>query len=322
MFRNLKNLIAQFRTNPDAVRLRGHAFRGGVWLGSGSMVAQVFRFARNIVLTRLLAPDAFGLMAIVLSISSIMDNFTEIGIKEAILQNPNGAEPRYVNSAWWLSFGRSLGLYAVAFFCAPWVGRFYANPELVPLTRTALLSVVFIGAMSARGFVALKNMDFKRWTAIQYGSNIGGTLLTIGLTFFLRSVWALAIGFVAEYALLCLFSFVLCPFLPRFSIDSAAAKDLLQFSKGIFGLSFLNLVFARTDVFVLGKLLPASQLGVYTIATYLAQVPAGFALALLGQILMPMYSKIQGENARINRILGLVTSAIAALLMPAFMFAL
>jgi O-antigen/teichoic acid export membrane protein len=313
-------IISRIRSYVGGGPLRAKAMRGGAWLGLGSITAQVFRFSRNILLTRLLAPESFGVMAIVLSVSSMMDTFTEIGIKEAIIQNANGHEDGYVNSAWWLSFVRSLFIYGLVFIFAPQVASFYHNAALTSLMRIALLSVVFNGAMSPRAFVALKLMNFRKWTVIQYGSNIAGTLLTIGLTFVLRNVWALAIGFAAEYAVLCLASYILCPFRPSYRINKDAARELLRFSKGVFGLSFLNLIFARTDIFVLGRMISADQLGIYTIATYLAQVPASFVMNWLAQILMPMFSLLKEDYARINDTLAKVTSAIVVLFMPALIF--
>jgi O-antigen/teichoic acid export membrane protein len=294
--------------------------RGGAWLGTGSTVEQVFRFVRNMVLTRLLAPEAFGLMAIILSISSAVDTFTEIGVREAIIQNPKGHEDRYVNSAWWLSLSRSLGLYVLVFISAPWIAHFYNNQEMTRLVRVALLSIVFVGATSSKAFVALKEMQFKRWAIIQHGGGLCGSVITLTLALFIRGVWALAIGFALENLIRCVVSYVICPFRPKLEIDKDSAKDLLTFSKRVFGLSFLNLVFGRTDVFVLGRLYPAAELGIYTMGIYLVQVPAGFVMNMLGQVLMPTFAQLQHDHRRTNQLLARVTSIVILLALPALVF--
>src|ERR1019366_5907257 len=76
----------------------------------------------------------------------------------------------------------------------------------------------------------------------------------VALSFFLRDVWALAIGFGSENAFRCLLSYILYPGLPSLGWENHAIRDLYRFSKQAFGLSFLNLIFSRTDIFVLGKL--------------------------------------------------------------------
>jgi lipopolysaccharide exporter len=300
--------------------LATRAMRGGAWLGAGSTAEQLFRFARNMLLTRLLAPEAFGLMAIILSISSAVDTFTEIGVREAIIQNPRGQEDRYVNSAWWLSLSRSLSLYVLVFISAPWIARFYNNQEMTRLVRVALLGIVFVGATSSRAFVALKEMQFKRWAIIQHGGGVCGSLITLTLAFFIRGVWALAIGFALENLIRCVTSYVVCPFRPKMQIDRESLKDLLTFSRRVFGLSFLNLVFGRADVFVLGRLYPAAELGVYVMAVYLVQVPTGFIMGMLGQVLMPTFAQIQGDHRRMNRVLARVTSVVILLMVPCLVF--
>jgi teichuronic acid exporter len=157
--------------------------------------------------------------------------------------------------------------------------------------------------MSPRAFVALKRLDYKHWAMLQYGSSIAGTLITIMLAFAIRNVWALAIGFAAEYAVLCLLSYALFPFRPDIAFQRRSSQELLQFSKGVFGLSFLNLIYVRADVLVLGKLIPPDQLGIYAIAIYLAQAPAVFLLNYQGEILMPVFSHLQREPRATNAVL-------------------
>lgn len=300
--------------------LRAKVFRGGVWLGIGSFVEQLCRFARNMILARLLAPDAFGTMAIVLSAGSVADVLTEIGIREAVIQNPRGDEVDYLNAAWWLALGRGIPLYSAIFILAPWIARFYRNAELTPLLRVTLLSIMFYSLISPGIYRALKQMKFRQWAAINHGGGICGVLFTVLLGFFIRDVWALVLGYVAEGVSRCLLSYIICPYLPSIRLDKKAARQLLRFSKGLFGLSFLNLIFIRTDIFVLGKLYSSAELGLYAMAVYLAQTPTSFLMNMLGQTLLPSFSQVQGDNARINRILQQVTSLIVLLSMPTIVF--
>jgi O-antigen/teichoic acid export membrane protein len=272
------------------------------------------------ILARLLAPEAFGTMAIVLSSASVIQAFTDIGVRDALIQNPRGSEPEYADAAWWLSFGRSLGIYAVLFFASPWIAVFYRNPQLTSLLRVAITSIILEGMMSARAYVALKEMKFPRWAVIYHGGGICGVVITLILSFHLRDVWALVLGSVAEGAARCALSYIICPYFPSIKPDREALRELLKYSRRVFGLSFLNLIFTRTDIFVLAKMFSATQLGLYAMASYLAQTPASFIINLEAQILMPTFSHIQGQKDRINQILLRVTSLIVLLGMPALAF--
>jgi O-antigen/teichoic acid export membrane protein len=96
-------VLEQFRIAVNHVllgeNLRAKAARGGMWLGSGSAAEQVTRFARNILLARLLAPSAFGAMAIVLSSSSLIASLSDVGIWPAVIQNPRGGNKAFLNAA-------------------------------------------------------------------------------------------------------------------------------------------------------------------------------------------------------------------------------
>ena len=297
--------------------LKAKVLRGGTFLGAGSLLEQLARFARTMILVRLIAPEAFGMMAVVLSTASVVDTLTDLGAREAVVQHREGDEPRYLYAAWWLTLARGLALYIVIFATAPLVSRFYGNVELSGLLRVALLSLVFGSSFSPSVNRAIKRMEFSRLAMISHGGAIFGIAITITMSIFVRNVWALAIGYCSENASRCILSYVLLPSVPKQWISREAFREVTKFSKGMFGLSFLNLIFSRADVFVLGKVCSASDLGIYTLAIYLVQTPVSFVMNLLGQTLLPAFSQISEDSQRTSRILYRVQSAIIGLGMPA-----
>lgn len=288
--------------------LRAKATRGAAFLGGGSVAEQAIRFARNMVLTRLLAPDAFGAMAIVMSSAAIVGTLTDVGLGSAVVQNSRGGETAYFNAGWWMGMGRAISMYVVIFTMAPWVAHFYGNAELSALLRVTMLGTLFDGALSPRSILLQKDMKFGRWMVLNNGGAICGVVLTVILSFVLRDVWALAIGYCSENFFRCVLSYILCPGLPLLRWDRHAMQDLFRFSKASFGLAFLNLVFSRTDVFVLGKLYSTTALGFYVMAVALVQTPSSFVTTILGQSLFPAIAHVQADRERVNRILTEVTS--------------
>jgi len=300
--------------------LKAKVFRGGAWLGAGSVAEQATRFGRNMILTRLLAPEAFGEMAIILSACSVIHTIMDIGVKESLIQNPRGSEKEYIGAAWWMAFGRSASFWAILSVIAPFIAKFYGNPELTPLFRVSAIGVLFEGAISSRAYVAIREMKFRKWAIINHGGAIAGVIVTLILSFLIRDVWALVLGYGAETVGRFALSFIVCPYLPPLRLPMAAIKDLLVYSRRAFGLSLLNLIFARADIFVLAKMFSPAELGLYTMAIYLVQTPTSFIMNLLGQTLLPTFAQIQNDRARINRILIQVTSALALVGMPVIFF--
>jgi lipopolysaccharide exporter len=296
--------------------LKAKVFRGGIWLGTGAFTQQLVKFGRNLLLTRLLAPEAFGLMALAMSASTILHSMTDIGVKEAIIQHPRGSEHNYAVAAWWLAFGRSVLLYAAFFTLAPYIARFYAIPQLSPLLRIVTLSVIFEGAFSSGVYLAVKKMNFSRWAIFTHGGGILGSILTIVLSFLIRGVWALAIGVLFEAVFCCILSYIVCPYPAALIFDGKAIRELLKFSKGLFGLSFLNFIFSRVDVVVMAKLFSPTALGFYVMAVNLVQTPASFGMNMLGQTMLPTLAHVQNDDRRMNRILLQVWSFITVLGVP------
>ena len=296
--------------------LRAKATRGGAWMGGGMVAEQASRFARNMILTRLLAPSAFGAMAIVMSSSAIIGALTEVGVKQAVVQNLRGAQKEYLNAGWWMGLGRALIMYGLVFALAPWVAHFYGVADLSALLRVTLLGALFEGLMSPRSILAQKELKFGRWMAITNGGAICGVMLTVLLSFLFRDVWALAIGFASENAFRCILSYFLYSGFPSLDWDRQAVRELYRFSREAFGLSFLNLIFTRTDVFVLGKLYSTTELGLYTMGIALVLTPSSFITTMMGQTLFPAFAHVQNDKERVNRILREVTSWLILLGLP------
>jgi PST family polysaccharide transporter/lipopolysaccharide exporter len=304
----------------NADNLKSKVFRGGVWIGGGQIADQAARFGRNMILTRLLAPESFGVMAIILSAISVIQSFTDIGVREGLVQHKSGDHDDYVNAAWWLALSRGFALAMVVVIAAPYVARFYQNASLTGFLRVASIAIILEGALSPRSHVAMKHMKFGKLAAISGLGGLCGTFVTITLGFLLHNTWALVLGVCSESAAKCILSFVLCPYLPMLRWNREAGSQLMHFSRGLFGLSFLNLVFARADIFVLAKILSASSLGYYSMAVYLIQNPASFIITVLGQILLPFFSQIRDNIGRTNRVLGQILASIGILGLPTIAF--
>lgn len=316
----MMNFIKNFKLLYLGESLKSRILRGGIWFGTGSLIENAIRFLRNMILARLLDPRDFGLLAIVLAVNTAFESFTELGIKEAIVQDQNGSKQTYLNGAWWLAFIRGTGLFILALIVAPWVSHFYDSPELLPIMRLAFLSIIFNGAVSAKAYVALKEMNFKRWVWISQGGGILGVVTAIVLTFFFKNVWALVLGFVVESVARCFLSYIICPFLPSFKFERIHLQSLWGFASGMFGLPVLFFIYSQADIFVVGKLLSKNELGLYSLVASLAQIPSMAISVFINPIMMPVFSKIKGENEKINLGIVKITSLIAFLGFPVFVF--
>ncbi|MEA3224546.1 MAG: oligosaccharide flippase family protein, partial [Planctomycetota bacterium] len=240
--------------------IKARSARGVAALSVGTVVERGLRLIRNMILTRILAPDEFGLMAIINVVAMALEAFMEVGVKQSVIQNKQGADADYMNVAWWMQAIRGLCLYGIAILLTPWISSFYGKPELLKLLRFAFIAVALRGFISPRAFVLEKEYKFGRVVFLTQGSAILGTVIALAAALVVRSVWALVFGFVAESFLLCVLSYVFAPFLPKFEINRKCLAELMRFARGMFGLAILTVVARESDILVLGRIVTETQL--------------------------------------------------------------
>ncbi len=292
------NVSSQGKGQPCGRDLLARCLRAGSILAVSSGVAQGARLLRNIILARILAPDQFGLMALVLAASLLFESLTEVGIRQAIVQSRRGDTLGYLNAAWWFSATRGVLLYALGVWSSPWIAAFYEEPGLTPLLQVAFLTMAFSGFTSPRLYVLEKRLEFGKYVWITQGAGLAGTLISLLMVTVFPNVWALVIGFVGEAVSRCLASFVFCPMRPRLLFDQASARELLRFSRGMIGLPLLTFVVMQADVFVLGKVCSRDDLGMYTLALSLAQTPVTLFSRVVQPLILPVLSEAQDDLPR------------------------
>jgi len=183
--------------------------------------------------------------------------------------------------------------------------------------------MIFNGLTSPRVYVLEKKLQFGKYVLLTQGSGLLSTLLTIGLAFYLRNVWALVIGLVAEAAVRCVLSFVLCPLSPKISIDRESLKELLNFARGMLGLSLLAVFVRQMDVIVLGKMVSGpGLLGVYYLALQLADQPVQLFDRIVGRVLLPAFAEKQDNKESICRAMLAIARATGVFGIPLLAFAI
>lgn len=306
----------------DPVRhgsLKQRAKRSAVIVVISQFVGQFLRLASNLVLTRLLVPEHFGLMAMVNIFIAGINMFSDIGIRPSIVQNKRGDDPAFLNTAWTMQVIRGFCIWAVACLIAYPIGRWqWLYPEMPMLTvllPVAGFSAVIMGFQSTKVFTAGRHVMLGREMAMQLGCNFVGLCAMALLAYIYRNVWSLVFGTLIIGALNSLFSHIVFPGPNnRFAWDRECLGELVRFGKWVF-LGTVVLFFANNlDRLLLGKLISADTLGVYSIAFMLATTPSTLIKRFGNKVVFPVISRKQdidradltGKLLRNQKRLGLV----------------
>lgn len=300
--------------------LKAKVVQGAIALGIGKVAGGGLKFVRYMLLARLLTPGEFGQMAIVSLVAMAFQSFTEVGVRQSVIQNKRGAEYEYLNASFWLQAVRGLGLFAAGMVLAPFISNFYDMPDLPSLLRVSFLSIVFWGFISPRAHLLEKEYKFGWAVILKQGSSILGTIITVALAFFIGNVWSLVLGFTAEAALMCLLSYLLVPFMPSLRVDKKCLGELMRFARGMFGLPILAMISFQTDIMVLGKMVPKEDLGMYSLAATLAYTPVEWFTHIINPVLLPAFAQKQDNRKSLCRAVLKVTRTTAIFGVPLIAF--
>lgn len=302
------NLLERARARfPGRQGLGARAARAGIWgvveIGLGNLL----RLAGNLVMTRLLVPEAFGLMAMVTVIQIALVMFTDLGVTQSVVRSPRGDEPRFLRVAWTVQALRSLGIallvVAAAGLLALFAPRFappgsvYADPVLPALVAVSSLLLVLKGLESTNASLADRRLQLGRLALVALTGQALGLVVMVGFALVHPSVWALLWGGLFGGAVTTVLTHLVFAG-PRMAPawDADIAEELWRFGRNILGASALGFFANNADRLILGGLLGIRDFGFYVIAATWALLFVTIVEKLAGQVGLATLSEARRER--------------------------
>ena len=291
MKQRLENVRAAVMNDSQSASLGSRATRSGVWIGGGFVIQRGLQFASNLILTRLLFPEAFGLMALCSVFLVGLGMFSDLGLKPAIIRDPRGNEPDFLNTAWTIQVIRGFVLFICGCLLAYPISVIYDQPILVPLLAVLSITAAISGFTSIKMTTAERDLDFKSVTFIMIASQIVHILSMVILAYYWFSVWALAVGsIVSAFTSLVMGHVVLRGHQHRLKLDPSSAKSLVHFGKWIFLSTIVTFLGGEGLRAIQGGFVSPSEFGILAIAYTIAAIPIELATKLTTSVGLPALS--------------------------------
>lgn len=282
--------MKQIATAFKGSNLRARVMRSSALTVGGFGASQIIRLASNLILTRLLFPEAFGMMALIMVFIQGLYQFSDVGVGPAIMQSKRGDDPRFLNTAWTIQAGRGVLLWIAACILAYPMAAIYGEPQLMQLLPVAALTLVIQGFNPTRRMLANRHLQLGRVTIIDVVTQLSGIISAVALAYLTQSVWALVFSsIISALVQLALFWIFLEGHRDRFEWERPAAQELINFGKWIFLSTLAGFLFNQADKMLLGKYLPLDQFGVYNIGFFLASFPLLLGVNVTHKLLIPLY---------------------------------
>lgn len=264
-------------------------------LGQGG--AQGLRLVGNLILSRLLFPEAFGLMAIVRLLQSTLQMVSDVGIQANVVRHERGDDSSFLNTAWTIQVVRGAGLWLLGIAAALPLANFFEQPELALLIPVAASTAFILGFQSTKVMTLVRKIALGRVALIDFSSSLLGLIAMVSLALVKPSVWALVVGALVAATVRMLLTHCALPGTGnRFGWDRRAARDIISFGKWILLGTAIGFFATRLDVVLLGKLLPMDVLGVYSIGILITGVPREVIFRISRLVLEPVFASAHLES--------------------------
>jgi len=277
--------------------LKSKSIKAFIWDFSGKMATQGTGFIVTIFLARLLGPEDFGLIAMIMVIVGIAQVFTDIGLGGALIQRRRVLQLHY-SSVFYFNIIVGTILTLVTFFSAPLIGDFYNNQKLVPLTQVISLSFIINAFSSVQSTKLRKELNYAALTKVRFIASLFSGIVGIYLAFYGAGVWSL-VGQLLSLGII--YNTLIWPvsqWTPSFQFSFKALKQLWGFGFRMFLSGLLDAIFTRLDFIIIGKFFTPLTLGYFQRAKSLNLMIAQYSAGSLMTILFPVLSKIQNDLPR------------------------
>ncbi|WP_155322052.1 lipopolysaccharide biosynthesis protein [Desulfosarcina ovata] len=261
---------------------------------------RIVQFVIGIILARLLTPSDFGLVGMLVIFMAIAQTFLDSGFGSALIQR---SQITQLDKSSIFYFNIIIGGVAAGFLCgiAPWIAEFYHQSILTKLLR--VLSMVLL--VNAFGLVQrallTRDIDFRTQTKITLISSFVSGMIGIGMALLGFGVWSLAFQQIANAASNVVLLWFFRRWRPTWQFSIQSLREMFGFGSKLLASGLLNSLFDNIYLIVIGRLFSPADLGFFTRAKNLQQLPSQTLSGMVSRVAFPVFSSIQKDRDRIKR---------------------
>lgn len=268
--------------------------KGAVWTIGAYGFTVCLRFFSNVVLSRLVVPEVFGLMMVLNTLKMGAELMTDVGIGQNIVRSANAEKQSFQNTAWTIQFVRGLAIFGLLSLAAYPLARLYEIP--MSAIELSALAVLVAGTASTSVYYLQRHMDIKRYNIFELVCDILQAVLVVGLAFLSPTIWSLIAANILAAGLRAALSYGLPHARNRFEWHGDHAREIISFGKWMFLSSLLAFLCMNFDRLYLAQAIPLAVVGIYAISRTIAEIPAALAARLGHQLIFPLIAASQAGS--------------------------
>ncbi len=270
-----------------------------IWRLAERFGAQGVAFVVSIVLARLLAPEAYGTIALVTVFTQILNVFIDSGFGNALIQKKD-ADDLDFSTVFYFNIAICVLLYLGMFLAAPMIAKFYNDASLISVVRVLSLTLVISGVKNVQQAYVSRTMQFKRFFFATLGGTIGAAVIGIAMAYFGFGVWALVAQQIFNATVDTLILWITVKWRPKWMFSWRRLKGLFSFGWKLLASSLLDTVYNDLRQLIIGKMYTKTDLAQYNRGKQLPDLLVNNIDTSINSVLLPAMSQVQDNPERVK----------------------
>lgn len=264
------------------------------WSFGERILAQGITFIVSIVIARILSPDEYGIIALVLVFINLANVFVANGFGESLIQKKDATKEDF-STIFWCTFVFSILLYVLLFILSPLISKFYKNEGLIVLLRVLALKIPLSSINTIQHAYVSRNMQFRKF----FFSTLGGTIISgivgIALAYTGCGVWALVAQYLVNSTIDTIVLLFTVNWHPEFIFNKNNAKIMLKYAWKITGAAFINELYGQVRSLIIGKLYSPADLAYYNKGEQFPSLIITNISVSISKVFFPVMSNLQND---------------------------
>ena len=279
--------------------LNSKVIGGFFWRFAERIGAQGVAFVVSIILARLLAPEAYGTIALVTVFTAILNVFVDSGLGNALIQKKD-ADDLDFSSVFYFNIIMCCGLYFLMFFAAPFIATFYNDSTLTPVVRVLSLTLIISGVKNVQHAYVARTMQFKRFFFATLGGTIGAAIIGVYIAYRGYGVWALVAQQVFNAAVDTIILWISVKWRPKKEFSWKRLKILFSYGWRLLVSALLDTGYGKLRQLIIGKMYTSADLAFYNRGENLPHLIIDNVNSSINSVLFPTLSQMQDDRKRLR----------------------
>jgi len=299
--------------------LRKQAISGLVWTFASQFGTQLIGFVVSMILARILLPEEFGLIGMIVIFIAVGNTLLDAGLTQSLIRSQDLDQEDF-STVFFFNVAVSILIYIAIYLSAPFIANFYDQQILINIIRLFCITFIINSFKSVQLARLTKKMDFKTQTLIDLPSTVVGGIVGVTMAYTGYGVWSLVWSSLVSSFLGSLQLWIYSKWIPSLVFNIEKFKDHFNYGYKLTLSELLDTIFSNIYLIIIGKFFSSAQVGFYTRAQTMKQLPVNNISNALNKVTFPLFVSIQDDNVRLKKVYKQLMQMVIFIIAPVLIF--